>query len=89
MAEISRSHAFTKEINHADARSQYFNENFYCRNCLLVFFAMTGKPALRRISSLHRNHSQQVIKYSLARRTISCHCFLMNIGLAGFSNKDS
>ena len=28
---------------------------------------------LRRISSLRRNHSQRVSKYSLARRTISCH----------------
>ena len=28
---------------------------------------------LRRISSLRRNHSQRVSKYSLARGTISCH----------------
>ena len=27
MAEISRCHTFTKEINHRRARSQYFNEN--------------------------------------------------------------
>ena len=45
--------------------------------------------ALRRISSLRRNHSQRVSKYSLARRTISCHRILMNIGLAGLSNRDS
>ena len=44
---------------------------------------------LRRISSLGRNHSQRVSKYSLARRTISCHRILMNIGLAGLSNRDS
>ena len=35
--------------------------------------AITGNPPLRRISSLLRNHSQRVSKYSLARRTISCH----------------
>ena len=33
---------------------------------------------LRRISSLRRNHSQRLSKYSLARRTISCHRILMN-----------
>ena len=31
------------------------------------------RHALRRISSLRRNHSQRVSKYSLARGTISCH----------------
>ena len=46
-------------------------------------------PLLRRISSLRRNHSQRVSKYSLARRTISCHRILMNIGPAGLSNRDS
>ena len=45
IAEITRCHAFTKEINHASARCQYFNNNFYCKNCLRVFSAMTGKPA--------------------------------------------
>ena len=45
IAEITRCHAFTKEINHASARCQYFNDNFYCKNCLRVFSAMTGKPA--------------------------------------------
>ena len=44
---------------------------------------------LRRISSLRRNHSQRVSKYSLARRTISCHRMLINIGLASLSNRDS
>ena len=44
-AEITCSHIFTKDINHASAHSQYFNENFYCKNCLRVFSAMTGKPA--------------------------------------------
>ena len=43
----------------------------------------------RRISSLRRNHSQRVSKYSPARRTISCYRNLMNIGLAGLSNRDS
>ena len=28
---------------------------------------------LRRISSLRRNHSQRIRKYSLARGTVSCH----------------
>ena len=46
MAEITRCHTFTKEINRASARNQYSNENFYCKNCLQVFSAMTGKPAL-------------------------------------------
>ena len=45
IAEITRCHTFTKEINHASARCQYFNENFCCKNCLRVFSAMTGKPA--------------------------------------------
>ena len=46
IAEITRYNTFTKEINLARARSQYFNENLFCKNCLLVFSAMTGKPAL-------------------------------------------
>ena len=37
IAETTRCHTFTKEINHASPRSQYFNENFYCKNCLRVF----------------------------------------------------
>ena len=44
---------------------------------------------IRRISSIRRNCSQRVSKYSLARRTISCHDILMNIDLAGLSNRDS
>ena len=47
IAQTSRSHVFTKEINHASTRSQYLNGNFYCKNRLRVFSAMTGKPALR------------------------------------------
>ena len=47
MAEITRCHTFTKEINQGRARSQYSNENFNCKNCLRVFSAMTGKPAYR------------------------------------------
>ena len=34
IAEITHCHTFAKEINHARVRSQYFNENFYCKNCL-------------------------------------------------------
>ena len=48
IAEITHCHTFIKEINHASACIQYFNENFYCKNCLRVFSAMTGKPALER-----------------------------------------
>ena len=44
--KITRSHAFTKEVNHASARSPYFNKNFHCKNCLRVFSTMTGKSAL-------------------------------------------
>ena len=34
IAEITRCHTFTKEINYASDHSQYVNENFYCKNCL-------------------------------------------------------
>ena len=37
---------FTKEISHASTRSKYYNEKFYCKNCLRVVSAMTGKEAL-------------------------------------------
>ena len=47
------------------------------------------KPDWRWISSLCRNHSLRISKYSLARRTISCHRILVNIGLVGLSNRDS
>ena len=42
---------------------------------------------LRRISSPRRNHSQRVSKYWPARRTISCHRILINIGLAGLQRE--
>ena len=32
--EFTRLHTFTKEINHASAQSEYFNENLYCKNWL-------------------------------------------------------
>ena len=57
MAEFTRCHTFTKEINHASARSKYFKENFYRRNCLRVFLS-DRKPAFRRISCHGRNCSQ-------------------------------
>ena len=41
MQEISRCYTCTKEINHASARTQYVNENIYCKNCLRVFSAIT------------------------------------------------
>ena len=37
----------------------------------------SNRAKLHRISSFRRNHSQPVSKYSLARRTISCHCMSM------------
>ena len=49
MVETTRSHICTKQINHATSRSQYFNENFYCKNCLRVLLTMTGKPAVRSL----------------------------------------
>ena len=54
-----------------------------------IQYILTATQSLRRISSLRRNHSQRVSKYSPARRTISCYRILMNIGLAGLSNRDS
>ena len=56
IAEFTGCHTFTKEINHASARCQYFNENFYCKNCLRVFSAMTGKPALTVFSKFLHDH---------------------------------
>ena len=50
---------------------------------------LADSEALRRVSSLCRNHSQRVSKYSPSRRTISCNRIFMNIGLAGLSNRDS
>ena len=45
IAEITCCHTFTKEINYASGRSHYFDENFYCKNCLRVFSAMKGTAA--------------------------------------------
>ena len=44
IAEISRNHVSTKEINHANTRSQHSEGNFYCKNCLRAFSTMTGIP---------------------------------------------
>ena len=60
IAKITRCHTFTKEINHARARSQYFNDNFYCKNCLRTFSAMTEKPALLCPGMLYNNLSSGV-----------------------------
>ena len=46
IAEVSHCHIFAKEINHTSASSQYFNENFWCKNCLRMFSAITLKLAL-------------------------------------------
>ena len=47
IGRITRSHVFTKEINHASTRSQYFNENFHCKNCPRMFSAMAGTHVFR------------------------------------------
>ena len=60
MAEITRSHTFTKQISHTTSRSQYFNENFYCKKCPGVFLTMTGKPAARSLIAMAKDD-----KYSL------------------------
>ena len=44
MAEITCCNTFTKDVNHARACSQYFTDNFSCKNCLRMFSAITGKP---------------------------------------------
>ena len=77
MAETTRNHIFLKEISQVIIAAMVLAPHFYWKNCLRV------------ISSLRRNHSQRVSKHSLARRTISCHCILMNIGLTGLSNRYS
>ena len=61
IAEITRSHVFTKEIYHASTRSQYFNGNFYCKDYLRVFSAMIGKPASFRITTvLEQNQIRKI-----------------------------
>ena len=64
------------------------------RKHMLTILPTIWRPGLRRISSLGRNRSQRVSKYSPARKTIFCHRMsmndnLMNIGLAGLSNRES
>ena len=51
IAEVTRCHTFTKEINHANARCQYFNKNLYCKHCQRVFPAMVGNEAQDRLST--------------------------------------
>ena len=60
MAEITHRHTFTKQISLATSLSLYFNENFYCKNCLRVFLTMAGKPAVRSLISIAKDD-----KYSL------------------------
>ena len=60
MPGITRSHTLLKQISHATSRSQYFNENFYCKKCLRMFLSMTGKPAARSLIAIAKND-----KYSL------------------------
>ena len=55
MAETTRNHTFTKQISHATSRSQYFNENCYCKNCLRLFLAMTGKSAVRSLIAMAKD----------------------------------
>ena len=60
MAKITCSYIFTKQISHAISCSQYFNENFYCKNCFRVLLTMTGKPAVRSLILIAKDD-----KYSL------------------------
>ena len=77
IAEITRCHTFTKEINHASTCSQYFNENFYCKNCLRVFSAMTGKKALASF----------LVQTSLGARNKSAQHFLsIELAFSGENN---
>ena len=46
IVEITRSHVSTNEISHASTPSQHSKENFYSKNCLRMFSAMTGNPRL-------------------------------------------
>ena len=55
MAEITRNHTFTKQISHATSRGQYFDENFYCKNCLLVFLSITRKQAVRSLITMAKD----------------------------------
>ena len=52
---------------------------FHIVNFPFMSSNIPSSPAYRRISSLRRNHSQRVSKYSLARRTISCHCICVTM----------
>ena len=67
-----RCHTFTKEINHARAGSRHFNENYYCKNCLPVFSAMTEKPPKKKFyfvvrvgnSDLPKSFSEKITVHS-------------------------
>ena len=43
IAHNTRGHTCTNESNHARARSQYFNENFYCKICERVLLFKLSK----------------------------------------------
>ena len=63
MAEITRNHTFTKQISHATSRSQYFDENFYCKNCLRVFLTMTRKQAVRSLITMAKDDKYSFYHY--------------------------
>ena len=65
IGEITPCHTFTKEINHASARSQYLNENFCCKNYLLVYSAMTGNPALFLFPSICLQGIRKIERFKL------------------------
>ena len=56
--EITPSHVFTKEINHAATRNQYFNGNLYCKTYLRVFSVITGNPVVIQHTSIKQTQHQ-------------------------------
>ena len=42
---------------------KHFNENFYCKNRLKVFSAMTGKPALGYVHTLLDSETERYKKF--------------------------
>ena len=55
MPGITHSHTFIKQISHATSRSQYFDENFYCKKCLRMFLTMTGKRVARSLIAMAKD----------------------------------
>ena len=69
VAEITSCHSYIKEINHARTRSQYFNENVYCKNCLRVFsfcYCDESRANIPYVSNFERNCMLQIARCQLA-----------------------